>query len=225
MSWYCRDPRWRWRSEAFGLSRYSGLAYTYTNGTNFQRGFVASGGYTGTAVLGMILLLFRRTYRGPTVGIIGLGVLMLLSCIIYVRNLFGLITLPIMACALILCALKLKAVHVGYLYSFLAATCSSNAVANISELFVGVGYVNGEATEGDAHAVADNWGGTNIMWASLWFIFGLICSSVGLVFAIDGHTYKNSKGQQQQLEEEQESGIDGKLPKNELTVDSEIQVY
>ena len=98
-------------------------------------------------------------------------------------------------------------------------------MANISELFVGVGYVNGEATEGDAHAVADNWGGTNIMWASLWFIFGLICSSVGLVFAIDGHTYKNSKGQQQQLEEEQESGIDGKLPKNELTVDSEIQVY
>ena len=29
----------------------SGLAYTYTDGSNFKRGFVASGGYTGTAVL------------------------------------------------------------------------------------------------------------------------------------------------------------------------------
>lgn len=29
----------------------SGLAWTYTDGSNFKRGFVASGGYTGTAVL------------------------------------------------------------------------------------------------------------------------------------------------------------------------------
>lgn len=97
----------------------SGLAYTYTSGSSFEKGFVASAGYTGTAVLGMILLLFRRTYRGPTIGTISIGITILLSCLMYVRNLFGLIFLPIMAVGLILCAWKLKAVHIGYLYSFL----------------------------------------------------------------------------------------------------------
>ena len=79
-----------------------------------------------------------------------------------------------MAVGLVLCAWKLKAVHIGYLYSFLgelqkivcsvssyydthdtiyisAATTSFNAVDNIIELFWGVGYVNGEEVEGDAH--------------------------------------------------------------------------
>ena len=106
----------------------------------------------------MILLLFRRTHRGPTIGTIGLGTLLLLTCMLWVRNLFGLILLPLMAIIFIVCAWKLKAVHIGYLYSFLAATCSFNAVDNISELFGGVGYVNGEAAEGDAHAVATYWG-------------------------------------------------------------------
>lgn len=174
----------------------SGLAWTYTDGATWKRGFVASAGYTGTAVLGMILLLFRRTHRGPTIGTISLGVLMIFSCIFYVRNTFALIVLPIMAVVFILCAWKLKAKHLGYLYSFLAATCSFNAVDNISELFGGVGYVNGEVAEGDAHAVAEHWGGTNGIWATLWLVFALICSVVGLLFPFDGFTYK--KGQQQQ---------------------------
>jgi hypothetical protein len=175
----------------------SGLAYTYTDGSSFKQGFIASAGYTGTAVLGMILLLFRRTHRGPTIGTIGLGVAILFSCMIYVRNIFALVFLPIMAVVFIVCAWKLKAVHVGYLYSFLAATCSFNAVDNISELFGGVGYVNGEEAEGDASAVAQKWGGIGVMWASLWLIFALVCSAIGLLFAFDGLTYKKQQRNQQ----------------------------
>lgn len=174
----------------------SGLAYTYIADSNFKRGFVASGGYTGTAVLGMVLLLFRRTHRGPTVGTISLGVMILLSCALYVRNTFALLMLPTMAIVLIICAWKLRAREVGYLYSFLAATCSFNAVDNISELFQGVGYVNGQPTEGDAHTVAEYWGGTNIIWATYWLIFALVCSAIGLLFAFDGHVYKQHQKQQ-----------------------------
>jgi hypothetical protein len=174
----------------------SGLAYTYISESNFKRGFVASGGYTGTAVLGMIMLLFRRTHRGPTVGLITLGVLIILSCILYVRNTFALVMLPIMALVIVVCAWKLRAREVGYLYSFLAATCSFNAVANISELFKGVGYVNGQQTEGDAHTVAEYWGLTNNFWAAYWLIFALGCSALGLLFAFDGTVYKKHKKQQ-----------------------------
>lgn len=178
----------------------SGLAWTWTDGSSWKRGFVASAGYTGTAVLGMILLLFRRTHRGPTFGTIGLGAGIILSCILYVRNTFALVFLPILALIFILCAWKLKAKQVGYLYSFLAATCSFNAVDNISELFGGVGYVNGQPAEGDAHSVAEHWGGTDVAWASWWFSFALICSAVGLLFAFDGSTYKN--GQKEDMEQQ-----------------------
>jgi hypothetical protein len=50
----------------------SGLAYTRTPG-DWRKAFVSSGGYPGTAVTGCILLLFRRTTLGPTIGTIGLG--------------------------------------------------------------------------------------------------------------------------------------------------------
>ncbi|KAL7551565.1 hypothetical protein ACHAWF_014755 [Thalassiosira exigua] len=173
----------------------SGMAWTYTDGSSWKRGFVASGGYTGTAVLGMILLLFRRTYRGPTYGTIGLGVIMILSCILYVRNTFALVMLPLTAVVFILCAWQLKAKHLSYLYSFLAATCSFNAVDNISELYGPVGYVNGEEATSDAHTVAEHWGGTNLSWATFWLIFALGCSAVGLLFAFDGQTYKKDQKQ------------------------------
>lgn len=174
----------------------SGLAWTYTDGSDWARGVVASAGYTGTAVLGMIMLLFRRTYRGPTYGTIGLAVAMILSCALYVRNQFALVFLPIMAVVMILCAWKLKAKHLTYLYSFLSAACSFNAVDNISELYGPVGYVNGQEATSDAHAVAERWGGSYVAWATWWLVFALICSAVGLLFAFDGNTYKKDQREQ-----------------------------
>ncbi|KAL9185494.1 hypothetical protein ACHAXT_003271 [Thalassiosira profunda] len=170
----------------------SGLAWTYTNGSALSRGVVASAGYTGTAVLGMVMLLFRRTHRGPTVGTLSLGVMMLLSCLLYVRNTFGLVFIIIMAIVLILCAWKMKAKHLTYLYSFLAATCSFNAVDNITELY-GTGYVNGEESTSDADTVAEFWGGTSAGWATWWLFFSLICSAIGLLFAFDGLTLKRAQ--------------------------------
>jgi hypothetical protein len=98
-----------------------------------------------------------------------------------------------MVVVFIVCAWKLKAVHVGYLYSLLAATCSFNAVNIISKLFGGVGYVNGEEAEGNVLAVAHKWGGIGVMWASLWLVFALICSAIGLLFAFDGLTFKKQQ--------------------------------
>jgi len=182
--------------ELFVYKDGSGLAYTYTSGENWKRAFVASGGYTGTALLGGLLLLFRRTRRGPTIGLLGLAFFILLSVALYVRNGFAIGILIAMAVVIILCAWKLKARFVAYLYSFLAATCSFNAITSIKHLFApGQGYVNGEPVYSDAHTVAEYAGGTYVMWATIWMVFAVIMSTIGLVFAVDGHTYK--KGQEQ----------------------------
>lgn len=174
-----------------------GLAYTWTTGENWKRVFVASAGYVGTALLGGILLLFRRTHRGPTIGLIGIACAILLSVAMYVRNGFAIGILIVMAVILLLCTWKLKARLVAYLYSFLAATCSFNAFTTIKYLFAsGQGYVNGNPVNSDAHTVAEYAGGTYIMWATIWMVFAIVMSTIGLLFAFDGRTYK--KGQQAQ---------------------------
>ena len=183
--------------ELFVYPDGSGLAYTWSTGENWKRVFIASGGYVGTAFLGGILLLFRRTHRGPTIGLICMACCILLSVAMYVRNGFAIGVLIGMAIVLLLCTWKLKARLVAYLYSFLAATCSFNAFTSIKQLFApGQGYVNGDPVYSDAHTVAEYAGGTYVMWAAIWMGFAVVMSTIGLVFAFDGRTYK--KGQQAQ---------------------------
>lgn len=183
--------------ELFVYHDGSGLAYTWTTGENWKRAFVASGGYVGTALLGGLLLLFRRTHRGPTIGLIGMACCILLSVAMYVRNGFAIGILIAMAVVLLLCAWKLKARLVAYLYSFLAATCSFNAFTSIKQLFApGQGYVNGQPVYSDAHTVAEYAGGTYVMWATIWMVFAIIMSTIGILCAFDGLTFK--KGQKEQ---------------------------
>jgi hypothetical protein len=122
----------------------SGAANTTVSGT-WRGGFVSSAGYPGTAITGCLLLHFRRTTLGPTIGTIGLGLAILLSCALYVRNIFGLIMLSTEGVLLLLAAWQLPAVWLDNLYNFLAATCCLNAVESIKDLFGVKGYVNGQA--------------------------------------------------------------------------------
>lgn len=127
-----------------------------------------------------------------------MGCCILLSVAMWVRNGFAIGILIAMAVVIMLLAWKLQARFVAYLYSFLAATCSFNAITSIKHLFApGQGYVNGEPVYSDAHTVAEYAGGTYIMWATIWMIFAVIMSTIGLVFALDGQTYKQGQKQQQ----------------------------
>mmetsp|Transcript_29804 Transcript_29804/g.65610 ORF Transcript_29804/g.65610 Transcript_29804/m.65610 type:complete len:320 (+) Transcript_29804:126-1085(+) len=179
--------------ELFVYQDGSGLAWTYTSGENWKKAFVASAGYTGTALLGSILLLFRRTRRGPTVGCIGIGIAMLLSCALYVRNAFGIGIVTTMGTVIAILGWKLRAKLVGYLFSFLAATCAFNAVESIQELFGGTGYVNGEPMQSDAHSVSEYIGMSYLFWATLWFIFAIVMSLIALIFVLDGSTFKEEQ--------------------------------
>jgi hypothetical protein len=175
----------------------SGLAYTATSG-EWRQAFVSSAGYPGTAVTGCLLLLFRRTTLGPTIGTIGLGVCLVLSCLRWVRNEFGFIALSLEGVTLILCGWKLPAVWLDNLYNFLALTCCLNAVSSIQDLFGGSYYVGGEVvTNTDAHAVADSWGGDYRVWAMIWLCLSFALTAVGIALAFDAREtnwFKESSG-------------------------------
>ena len=158
----------------------SGLATTASQ----HRGFVAAAGYPGTAVTGGLLLLFRRTTLGPTIGTIGLGLALLLSVLLYVRNEWGMVALTTEGFVLLLCGWKLPAALLDNLYSFLALTVAMNAIENIRDLYGSdEGYVNGELRNTDAHTVAEVRGGDYRVWATKWLLLSIFMTVVGIFFA------------------------------------------
>ena len=160
----------------------SGLATTASQ----HRGFVAAAGYPGTSVTGGLLLLFRRTTLGPTIGTLGLGFALLLSVVLYVRNDWGMIALSMEGVFLLLCGWKLPAAILDHLYSFLALTVSMNAIENIHDLYGSdEGYVNGELRNTDAHTVAEVRGGDYRMWATKWLCLSIAMTVAGIFLARD----------------------------------------
>jgi hypothetical protein len=167
----------------------SGVAYTRLPDDewySFRRVIVASAGYVGTSVIGGLLLIFRKTRRGPRVGTIGMGFLIILSCALFVRNFFGLLVLLPIGILMMGAGWILPEVAIGGFYAFLAVTCCLNAVLSIHELFGSDNWtVNGEASTTDAHTVSKY-----MLWpywfiAALWFSLAIICCLAGLVFGRD----------------------------------------
>jgi hypothetical protein len=165
----------------------SGLAYCSMPSGVMKRVFFKSAGYVGTALIGGVLLLFRRTKRGPRLGIYITGAVILLTSALFVRNTFGLLILIPMGLVLLLCGWKLPSNRMRDVYALLAATCCLNAILSIHVLFsTESAYVGGEVRDSDAQAVAEILGLTCWIWALIWFIFAFIMTFIGLVFALDG---------------------------------------
>lgn len=165
----------------------SGLAYCSMPSGTGKRAFFHSAGYMGTALIGGILLLFRRTKRGPRLGIYATGTIILLTSALYVRNIFGLAVLIPMGLVLLLCGWRLPSNRMRDVYALLAATCCLNAILSIHVLFfAGTVYVGGEARDSDAQAVASVIGLSYWVWALIWLIFAFVMTCIGLVCALDG---------------------------------------
>jgi len=167
------------------FSDTSGLAYTVV--PSQRKGFVISAGYQGTAAVGCLLLLFRRTKRGPRAGTMSVAITMILSCLLWIRNIFGFAVIFIMGIILAGSAIRLPSVHMRNVYVCLAVTCSLNAVTSVRALFGSDHMVNGEPSGTDAHSMAEVKGGTSsIMWAMLWLVLALVLTFLGIVFAVPG---------------------------------------
>lgn len=164
----------------------SGLAYN-----SFTRrkglGFVTSAGYQGTAVIGCLLLLVRRTKRGPRTGCLAIALFMILSVLLWIRNAFGMAYGIFMGSALVGVALFLPSQHMRNVYVLLAVTCSLNAITAVRTLFGNSYMVNGQTSSTDAHTMATLKDGTTVgLWATIWLLWSIILTMVGIVFAVPG---------------------------------------
>jgi hypothetical protein len=149
----------------------SGLAYPGNAVTDGAQAAISSAGYLGTSFFGALLLVFSRTQRGARTVLAFLGLVMLVSALVYVRNLFGGLAVGLFGAVLVACAFWGFAGLCAFLANFLATQSCINAVLDIRVLFGQKMYVNGSAHGSDAHSVASLLGGPHWLWAAIWLVW------------------------------------------------------
>ncbi len=163
----------------------SGLAHTARPDARLAHAFVASAGYVGTAVFGALLLALRRVKGVSRAATVALGIAMLLTVLLWVRNPFGMLAIGLSGAALVAVGIKLQDEWNGQLFAFLAATCSLNAITSVQTLFSANMVVNGQSVgRSDAHAVAENLLLPSWAWASLWLVIAFALTALALRFPL-----------------------------------------
>mmetsp|Transcript_20466 Transcript_20466/g.43917 ORF Transcript_20466/g.43917 Transcript_20466/m.43917 type:complete len:297 (+) Transcript_20466:142-1032(+) len=177
----------------------SGLAHTIIPIGKFQSCWVSSAGYCGTAVAGGLMLMFRRTNFGARVGTCGLGMAMLLSCLLFVRNSFGLAVLVPMGTLLVFSGWRLPPFWVGELYALLAATTCLNAITSIRVLFfVTEATIGGVVRTSDATAMQNVTKIHSWIWASIWMVLAFWMTALGILITVE----TKEKGRSREVLEE-----------------------
>ena len=84
----------------------SGLTQSLVPVGRVARGLVASSGYLGAAVVGCLLMAATRVEKWAHVILLGLGAFMLLTLVLWMRNLFGFVVVLAWGVALVTLARK-----------------------------------------------------------------------------------------------------------------------
>jgi hypothetical protein len=139
----------------------SGLTQSLLSQSMGAQAFVASMGYLGTSIVGAILLALRQRPRAQRWALSVLAVAMVLSLVVWVRNLFGGVTVAVLAVGIGLLALRGADRWASIITNVLASQACVNALLDIRVL-----YSVGEGS--DAAAMARIVGLWPWFWATLW---------------------------------------------------------
>lgn len=153
-----------------GYMEHSGAAGT------FARAFIASAGYVGSAIVGGILIVLSAKPSSAKGVLIGLGLILLLAMIFYVRDLFTLLLCAFMIAAFLLIALKTGPAFQYFFVTFLAVQTALNSIGDILTLIrLSMGAPKGMYSQGksDAEVMADLFWLPAIVWSVLWIAFSL----------------------------------------------------
>ena len=144
----------------------SGLTRSLMPAGRIARGLVASSGYLGASLVGCLLMAASRVERRARPILWGIGAFMLVTNIVWIRNLFG--ALVVLGWGVTLLALARKGTGRAprFILSVLAVQVALNAVYSIRVLFL----VNGPS---DADTVARLFLAPAWFWATAWMAISL----------------------------------------------------
>jgi hypothetical protein len=147
----------------------SGLTESFAPIGRVTRAWIASAGYLGASLVGCLLMAATRIERWSRAILWSIGAFMLLTLVIWMRNLFGIVVVLAWGLALIALARRATGQATGFVLSLLAIQVALDAVYDIRVLFL----VHGAS---DAETMASLFLLPAWFWASLWML-----TSVGLL--------------------------------------------
>jgi hypothetical protein len=153
----------------------SGLTQSLVPSTRLARGFVASAGYLGAAMVGCLLMAATRVEKWAHTILLAVGVVMLVTVLLWMRNLFGVAAVAVWGVTLIALARRRGMANaVRFLLSLLAIQVALNSVYDIRVLFMIDGGPSDAATMARLF-LAPAW-----MWATLWMTISIamLCATI-----------------------------------------------
>lgn len=163
----------------------SGLAWS----AGGIRWIVASAGYVGSAVFGGFLVLLAARGTPARWILFGLGGLLCALCLLYVRNLFGILTGLSLGVLLIVAGLYLR----GVLADVLVMVLALQALLDGFNSLFNVWRLSGASdVHTDAHTMAGLSGLPAGLWVALWMGFSLMVLAFVMRLAYRGPTSPGS---------------------------------
>jgi hypothetical protein len=145
----------------------SGLTQSLVPAGRAASGLVASAGYLGASIVGCLLMAATRVERRARVILLGLGAFMLLTVLLWMRNLFGVLVVLGWGAALVTMARRRMANTLRFLLSMLAVQVALNSVYDIRVLFLIDGGPSDAATMARLFRVP-SW-----VWATAWMLISV----------------------------------------------------
>jgi hypothetical protein len=142
----------------------SGLTRSLVPTGRVARGLVASAGYLGAAVVGCLLMAATRVAKWTRVILLGLGAVMLLTLVVWMRNLFGAAVVLAWGVGLVMLAGTRMANTARFLLCLLAVQVALNSVYDIRVLFLI------DRGTSDAETMARIFLLPSWVWASTWML-------------------------------------------------------
>jgi len=144
----------------------SGLTHGLVPASRVARGLVASAGYLGAALVGCLLMAATRVERRARTILYGVGAFMLLTVVLWMRNLFGVVVVLLWGLALVTMARRRMANALRFVLSLLAVQVALNSVYDIRVLFM----VDGPS---DAATMARLFLLPAWFWAATWMLMSV----------------------------------------------------
>jgi hypothetical protein len=142
----------------------SGFTQSLVPVGRLARGLVASAGYLGAAVVGCLLMAATRVEKRARLILLGLGAFMLITLVLWMRNLFGFVVVLTWGVALLTLARHRNANAPRFLLSLLAIQVALNSVYDIRVLFLI------DRRQSDAATMARLFLLPSWVWATSWML-------------------------------------------------------
>lgn len=155
-------------TNASGLARFSGIS------SGLPLALVALAGLIAPSLAGAAFITCAKSKQASSALMLGLSLLIFMSCLLWVRTVFGLITLILFAIFFTLLARRSANLMHQFAMQFMGVHMLVDTFTRtLRYLFTASTSIDGQAHHSDTGVIAANLGGSYLLWAFIVAVFSI----------------------------------------------------